>query len=116
MENQLNKTVPKLKSAEKLAQDFPDNVDKILPEAGALESAKAYREKKAKPVLEKATRLVKSLYRSVLDLQAENRELRAKNESWFCCCTTALDKNDRLGCRTDKPPRSLTEKRTVMCG
>ena len=78
VEKQLNQTVPKLKSAEKLAQDFPDDVDKLLPEAGALESAKTYREKKAKPVLEKAVRLIKSLYHSVLDLQAENRELRAK--------------------------------------
>ena len=78
VERQLNQTVPKLKSAEKLAQDFPDDVDKLLPEAGALESAKTYREKKAKPVLEKAVRLIKSLYHSVLDLQAENRELRAK--------------------------------------
>ena len=78
VERQLNQTVPKLKNAEKLAQDFPDDVDRILPEAGALESAKIYREKKAKPVLEKAVRLIKSLYRSVLDLQAENRELRTK--------------------------------------
>ena len=78
VEKQLNQTVSKLKNAEKLAADFPDDVDKILPEAGALESAKTYREKKAKPVLEKAVRLVKSLYHSLLDLQAENRELRAK--------------------------------------
>ena len=78
VEKQLNQTVPKLKSAEKLAQDFPDDVDKILPEAGALESAKTYREKKSKPVLDKAVRLIKSLYHSVLDLQAENRELKAK--------------------------------------
>ena len=85
VERQLNQTVPKLKNAEKLAADFPDDVDKLLPEAGALESAKTYREKKAKPVLEKAVRLIKSLYHSVLDLQAENRDLRAKNESWFCC-------------------------------
>ena len=78
VEKQLNQTVPKLKSAERLAADFPDDVDKLLPEAGTLESAKAYREKKAKPVLDKAVRLIKSLYHSVLDLQAENRELRAK--------------------------------------
>ena len=85
VEKQLNQTVPKLKNAEKLAQDFPEDVDKLLPEAGALESAKTYREKKAKPVLDKAVRLIKSLYHSALDLQTENRELRAKNESWFCC-------------------------------
>ena len=78
VERQLNQTVPKLKNAEKLAADFPEDVDKLLPEAGALESAKTYREKKAKPVLEKAVRLIKSLYHSVLDLQAENRELHAK--------------------------------------
>ena len=78
VEKQLNQTVPKLKGAERLAADFPDDVDKILPEAGALESAKTYREKKAKPVLDKAVRLIKSLYHSVLDLQAENRELRVK--------------------------------------
>ena len=78
VERQLNQTVPKLKSAEKLAQDFPDDVDKILPEAGALESAKTYREKKAKPLLDKAVRLIKSLYHSMLDLQAENRDLKVK--------------------------------------
>ena len=78
VEKQLNQTVPKLKSAERLAEDFPEDVDKILPEVGALESAKTYREKKAKPVLDKAVRLIKSLYHSVLDLQAENRELHAK--------------------------------------
>ena len=78
VEKQLNQTIPKLKSAEKLAADFPNDVDEILPEAGALESAKTYREKKAKPVLEKAVRLIKSLYHSMLDLQAENRDLKAK--------------------------------------
>ena len=78
VEKQLNQTVPKLKGAERLAADFPEDVDKILPEAGALESAKTYREKKAKPVLEKAVRLVKSLHHSLLDLQAENRDLKVK--------------------------------------
>lgn len=78
VEKQLNQTVPKLKNAEKLARDFPDDIEKLLPEAGALESAKSYREKKAMPVLDKAVRLIKSLYYSVLDLQAENRNLRAK--------------------------------------
>ena len=53
-------------------------MDKILPEVGAFELAKTYREKKAKPVLDKAVRLIKSLYHSVLDLQAENRDLKAK--------------------------------------
>ena len=81
VEKQLNQTVPKLKSAEKLAQDFPDDVDKLLPEAGTLESAKTYREKKAKPVLDKAVRLIKSLHHSLLDLRGENFNLKSKASS-----------------------------------
>ena len=81
VEKQLNQTVPKLKSAEKLAADFPDDVDKLLPEAGALESAKTYREKKAKPVLEKAVRLIKSLHHSLMDLRGENFNLKSKASS-----------------------------------
>ena len=81
VEKQLNQTVPKLKSAEKLAQDFPEDVDKLLPEAGALESAKTYREKKAKPVLDKAVRLIKSLHHSLLDLRSENSNLKSQASS-----------------------------------
>ena len=81
VEKQLNQTVPKLKSAEKLAQDYPEDVDKILPEVGAFESAKTYREKKAKPVLEKAVRLIKSLHHSLLDLRSENSNLKSKASS-----------------------------------
>ena len=96
VEKQLNQTVPKLKGAEKLAQDFPDDVDKLLPEAGALESAKTYREKKAKPVLDKAVRLIKSLYRSVLDLQAENRDLKAKSDRKENSYARTWESNQRL--------------------
>ena len=81
VEKQLNQTVPKLKNAEKLAQDFPEDVDKILPEAGALESAKTYREKKAKPVLDKAVRLIKSLHHSLMDLRGENAHLKSQASS-----------------------------------
>ena len=31
------------------------------------------------------------------------------NASRFCCCATALDKNNRLGCRTDKTPRAYAK-------
>ena len=96
VEKQLNQTVPKLKNAEKLAQDFPDDVDKLLPEAGALESAKTYREKKAKPVLDKAVRLVKSLHHSLLDLQAENRELHAKFDRKENSYARVSESNQRL--------------------
>ena len=46
-----------------------------------MESAKTYREKKAKPVLEKAVRLIKSLHHSLLDLRSENSNLKSKASS-----------------------------------
>ena len=46
----INELAPKLKNIEDFAREFSDDADKVLPEAGALESAKSYREKKAKPV------------------------------------------------------------------
>ena len=39
-----------LKGMEKLAADFSDDPERTLPEPGPLESAKSYREKKAKPL------------------------------------------------------------------
>ena len=41
----------------------------MLPEAGALESAKSYREKKAKPFFEKLTKVLRGLYHAFLDLK-----------------------------------------------
>ena len=40
----LNELVPKLKNIEDFAHEYSDDADRVLPEAGALESAKSYRE------------------------------------------------------------------------
>ena len=52
----LDDVAPLLKGMEKLAADFSDDPERTLPEAGALESAKAYREKKAKPFGRRSSR------------------------------------------------------------
>ncbi len=77
-EAKLDETLPKLKNAEKLAADFPDDVESLLPEPNAFETAKSYREKKAKPALDRAVRLVKSLYHTLLDLQGKYGRLKAE--------------------------------------
>lgn len=77
-EAKLDETLPKLKNAEKLAKDFPDDVELLLPEPSAFETAKTYREKKAKPIIENAVRLVKSLYHTLLDLQGKYGRLKAE--------------------------------------
>ena len=47
-------------------------------------------------MLDKAVRLIKSLYRSVLDLQAENRELRAKFDRKEDSYTRVSEHNKKL--------------------
>lgn len=41
----------------------------MLPEAATLETAKSYREKKAKPILEKSVKVLRAMYHSYLDVK-----------------------------------------------
>ena len=66
----LDKVAPMLKNMEKLAAEFPDDTDKALPPADVLESAKSYREKKAMPLFKKIVKVLRSVYRSYLELKS----------------------------------------------
>ncbi|MBS4785350.1 MAG: hypothetical protein KH009_04485 [Clostridiales bacterium] len=65
----MKELAPAVKNMERLAADFSADPEEILPEAGTLESAKAYREKKAKPLLAKIAKVLRSLFRKYLDLK-----------------------------------------------
>ncbi len=65
----LNQLAPKLKNIEDFAREYSDDAVRVLPEAGTLESARSYREKKARPFFEKLTKLLRSLYSKYLDLK-----------------------------------------------
>ena len=65
----INELAPKLKNIEDLAREYSDDAEKVLPEAGALESAKSYREKKAKPFYERIVKVLRSLFSKYLDLK-----------------------------------------------
>jgi hypothetical protein len=66
----LDKVAPMLKNMEKLAAEFPDDAEYVLPPADKLESAKSYREKKAIPLFKKIVKVLRSVYRSYLDLKS----------------------------------------------
>ena len=66
-----------LEGMEKLAADFSDDPEQTLPEAGPLESAKSYREKKAKPILEKIVKVLRSVYRAYFDLKSKFERLQS---------------------------------------
>lgn len=70
-ERRLKELAPAVKNMEQLAADFSTDPEEILPEAGTLESAKSYREKKAKPLLAKIVKVLRSLYRAYIDLKGK---------------------------------------------
>ena len=72
----LDDVAPLLKGMEKLAADFSDDPERILPEPGPLESAKSYREKKSKPLLAKIVKVLRSLYRAYVELKGKYERLQ----------------------------------------
>ena len=70
-ERRLKELAPAVKDMERLAADFSTDPEEILPEAGTLESAKSYREKKAKPLLAKIVKVLRSLFRKYIDLKGK---------------------------------------------
>ena len=52
-ERRLKELAPAVKNMERLAAEFSADPEQILPEPGALEPGRAYRERKAKPLWEK---------------------------------------------------------------
>lgn len=76
-EQRLKELAPAVKNMEQLAAQFSDDSERALPEAGALESAKSYREKKAKPVWEKIVKVLRSVYRAYFDLKSKFERLQS---------------------------------------
>ena len=74
---ELDDMAPLLRGMEKLAADFSDDPERTLPEAGPLESAKSYREKKAKPFGEKIVKVLRSVYRAYFDLKSKFERLQS---------------------------------------
>lgn len=67
-EARLERLAPQVEKLEELVRRYPDDPDKVLPEAGAFESARSYREKKAMPLVKKLLKWVHSLFRKNLEL------------------------------------------------
>ena len=67
---------PMVKDMEHMAAKFSDNSEQVLPEAGSIESGKSYREKKAKPLMEKIVKVLRSVYASYLDVSRKFDKLQ----------------------------------------
>ena len=80
-QEQLDDIAPILKNTEKFVQKYDDPA-RLLPEAGMLESGKAFREKKALPILGKLLKYARSLFRENTELKAKVQKLEKENTAF----------------------------------
>lgn len=81
MKRRVKELAPSIKDLEHFADKYSKDAEKVLPEAGAMESAKAYREKKAKPIYEKIITVLRDIYKQFKDLiRKYNRLVEAYND------------------------------------
>ena len=76
-EQRLKELAPAVRNMEQLAVQFSDDPEQILPEPGPLESAKSYREKKAKPLWAQIVKVLRSVYRAYFDLKSKFERLQS---------------------------------------
>ena len=80
-QEQLDDIAPILKNAEKFVRKY-DDPERLLPKAGILESGKAFREKKALPILGKLLKYARSLFRENTELKAKVQKLEKENTAF----------------------------------
>ena len=80
-QEQLDDIAPILKNTEKFVQKY-DAPERLLPEAGMLESGKAFREKKALPILGRLLKYARSLFRENTELKAKVQKLEKENTAF----------------------------------
>ena len=75
-ERRLKELAPAVKNMERLAADFSADPNEILPEPGTLETGRAYREKKAKPLLAQIVKVLRFLYLAYVELRGKFERLQ----------------------------------------
>ena len=102
-EKKLAEIAPMVKDMERFAVKYSYDQEEVLPEAGTLESGKTYREKKAKPLIEKIITVLRSVYREYLNISNRLEKLQDvysreqdRNERLKNCLEEALEENQEL--------------------
>ena len=80
---ELQEIAPLVNNVKSYARDYGRDADRLLPEAGKLETGKGYREKKAIPFVEKMKDILFSLYLEYCRLQDKYKQLeRECDQIW----------------------------------
>ena len=103
---ELQEIAPLVNNVKAYARDYGRDVERLLPEAGKLETGKGYREKKAIPFVEKMKDILFSLYLEYCRLQDKYQKLsRDYNDMW--------NRRDRLQNRCEFLEERIEELETV---
>lgn len=76
-QKRMNELAPMVKNMERLAAEFSSDPEQTLPEVAIMESAKSYREKKAKPIVAKLVQVLRSVYSAYLDISSKFKKLQS---------------------------------------
>ena len=103
---ELQEIAPLVNNVKSYARDYGRDAERLLPEAGTLESGKSYREKKAIPFVEKMKDILFSFYLDYCKLQEKYQRLvRDYNSVW--------DGRERLRERCNALEKRVEELETV---
>ena len=81
---------------ERFAEKYSAVPDEVLPEAGTLETGKSYREKKAKPLIKKIVTVLRSVYRTYLDLSRRFTDVQRSYEMAWSKVNSLTDRVEEL--------------------
>ena len=95
-EKKLTEIAPMVKEMERFAEKYSADPEEVLPEAGTLETGKSYREKKAKPLIEKIMTVLRSVYRSYLDLSRRFNDMQRSYERAWSKVNSLTDRVEEL--------------------
>ncbi|OPX42066.1 chromosome partition protein Smc [Ruminiclostridium hungatei] len=112
--DRLNDLAPKVEKMEMLAAKYSDDPEKLLPEAGALESARTYREKKVKPLLAGIVKVLRSVYNAYLDLVSKFDRLQSSYEREIRMNNTLSDRLEDVFSE-NKELRNVAENYERVC-
>lgn len=105
-EKKLAEIAPMVKDMERFAVKYSYDPGEVLPEAGTLESGKTYREKKAKPLIEKIIMVLRSVYREYLNVSNRLEKLQD-------AYSREQDRNETLKNRLEESLEENRELRTI---
>ena len=104
-ELEVERLAPKVKNLNDKLNQYRNDPNEALPEAGTLESGKAYREKKAIPLVQKLLNYIFGLRNKVIELERKVEKLMDNVRSWKGAYDRAMTKLEESRFKADRYDR-----------